>query len=403
MNPICKRGTRVRYLHVDLANGLPSPELSMRRLVALLIPIVFPLSLRAADWPQWMGPNRDGVWPETGILREFPKDGPKVEWRTEISAGYSGPAVADGRVFVADRVLAKGARNPEDPFDKKTIVKSTERVLCLDAANGKVLWKHEYECPYQISFPAGPRCTPTVNSGKVYSLGAMGDLYCLDAATGKVVWTKNFPRDYNAQAPTWGFCGHPLVYKDMLICVVGGQGSVAVAFEKETGNEKWKNLTAREPGYSPPTLITSGGKDQIAIWHGQALNGLDPFTGKEIWSVGLEPAYAMSIMAPRQHGDMLFAAGIGGAGVVEAGRRQGDADLAGRRLPGKRSCHVRRALPGQYDAAHREGDHLWRRSTRYAPRRRTRDGKKLWFNFAGNRERGRRGLQERRFRNGLLG
>ena len=114
----------------------------------------------------------------------------------------------------------------------------------------------------------------------------------------------------------WGFCGHPLMYKDLVICIVGGEGSVAVAFDKDTGKEKWKNLTAREQGYSPPTLITSGGKDQVVIWHAQALNGLDPLTGKELWSVGLEPMYGMSIMAPRQHGDKLFAAGIGGAGVV---------------------------------------------------------------------------------------
>jgi outer membrane protein assembly factor BamB len=288
----------------------------MRLTSALLLPLVLSLPLSAADWPQWMGPNRDAVWPETGILKTFPKDGPKILWRTEISAGYAGPAVAEGKVYVADRVLAKGAMNPADPFDAKTVVKSTERVLCLDAKTGKEIWKHEYECPYKISYPAGPRCTPTVSDGKVYSLGAMGDLNCLDAKSGKEVWKKNFPTDYQAPVPTWGFCGHPLIYKDLVICVVGGEGSVAVAFDKETGQEKWKNLSAREQGYSPPTLITSGGKDQIAVWHAQALNGLDPATGKLLWSVGLEPSFGMAIMAPRQHGDRLFAAGIGGACVV---------------------------------------------------------------------------------------
>lgn len=270
----------------------------------------------AADWPQWMGPNRDAVWSETGIVRSFPAGGPKVLWRTPIAAGYAGPAVADGKVYVADRVLAKGAMNPADPFNTKDRINSSERILCLDAKTGKEIWKHEYDCPYQISFPSGPRCTPTVSGGKVYALGAMGDLVCLDAATGKVAWSKKFPADYEAKVPTWGFCGHPLVYKDLVICVVGGQGSVAVAFDKETGKEKWKNLTARDPGYSPPTLIRSGEQDQVVIWHGQAINGLDPLTGKELWSVGLAPSYAMSIMAPRQHGNKLFAAGIGGAGLV---------------------------------------------------------------------------------------
>jgi outer membrane protein assembly factor BamB len=272
---------------------------------------------KADDWPQWMGPNRDGVWSETGTIRALPKDAHALRvWRVGISAGYSGPAVADGRVFVTDRVLAHGVKNPDDPFDVKQKVKSTERVLCFEARTGDELWKHEYPCPYQISYPAGPRCTPTVSGGKVYTLGAMGDLLCLEAKSGKELWSKNFPKDYGSKVPTWGFCGHPLVYKNLLICVAGGEGATAVAFDKDTGAEKWKALNSRETGYSPPTLIHAGGVDQLVIWHGHALNGLDPLTGKTYWTVGLEPLFGMSIMAPRQAGDRLFAAGIGGAAAV---------------------------------------------------------------------------------------
>lgn len=291
----------------------------MIRIAACSLTLALALPLSAADWPQWMGPNRDGVWPETGILKTFPKDpkdGPKVVWRTNISAGYAGPAVVGGKVFVADRVLGKGAMNPADPFDTKTRVNSTERILCLDARTGREKWKHEYDCPYQISYPAGPRCTPTVSDGHVFTLGAMGDLFCLAADSGKVQWSKNFPKDYGSKVPMWGFCGHPLVYKDFVICLVGGDGSVAVAFDKTTGKEKWKALNAREIGYSPPSLIKVGDKDVLVIWHSQAINGLDPLTGKVLWTVNLEPMFGMSIMAPRQSGDKLFAAGIGGAGVV---------------------------------------------------------------------------------------
>src|SRR5688572_26348296 len=124
----------------------------MRRLLPTVLLLSLPLPLAAADWPQWMGPNRDAVWPETGIVEKFPEK-LKVEWRVPLAGGYAGPAVAGGKVYVADRVLAKGAMNPADPFDAKTVVKSTERVLCLDAKNGKEVWKHEYECPYQISYP----------------------------------------------------------------------------------------------------------------------------------------------------------------------------------------------------------------------------------------------------------
>jgi outer membrane protein assembly factor BamB len=272
-------------------------------------------AVRADDWPQWMGPTRDGVWAETGVLDKFPKGGPKLLWSAPVGGGYSGPAVSGGKVYVLDRVLAKGARNPEDPFDTKMKVAGTERVLCLDAKTGKELWKHEYPCAYQVSYAAGPRCTPTVHAGKVYALGTMGDLHCLDAATGKVRWHKDLPKEYKAKVPQWGYCGHPLVYQNLLVVTAGGE-AVAVALDKDTGAEKWKALSSPDLGYCPPTLIRAHGKDQLAIWHGHALNGLDPLTGTELWKVPLEPLYAMSIMAPQQHGDKLFAAGIGGAGVV---------------------------------------------------------------------------------------
>ncbi|MCI0699813.1 MAG: PQQ-binding-like beta-propeller repeat protein [Planctomycetia bacterium] len=270
----------------------------------------------ADDWPQWLGPDRQSVWKETGIVQTLPKGGPKQLWRVPISAGYSGPVVVNGKVFVTDRVLAKGAANPDDPFDIKSKINSTERILCLDAKSGKQTWKHDYNCPYQISFPAGPRCAPTVADGKVYTLGAMGHLHCLDAAKGEVIWSKYFPKDYEMKVPMWGFCGHPLVYKNLLICIVGCEGGIVVAFDKDTGAEKWKALKTKEPGYSSPTIIRAGGVDQLVVWHPLAINGLDPLTGKLHWSVKLEPKYGMSIMVPRQHGDRLFAAGIGGAAVV---------------------------------------------------------------------------------------
>src|SRR5438105_2086462 len=123
-------------------------------------------SLRADDWPQWLGPQRDGVWREIGILEKFPAEGPKVRWRAPIGAGYTGPAVANGRVYVMDRQLAQGASNSSNPFARGEIP-GTERVLCLKEDDGEILWKHEYDCPYAVSYPAGPRATPTVHDGKV--------------------------------------------------------------------------------------------------------------------------------------------------------------------------------------------------------------------------------------------
>src|SRR2546430_5150314 len=119
--------------------------------------------------------SRDGVWRETGILEKFPAEGPKVRWRAPIGAGYTGPAVANGRVYVMDHQLAQGASNPSNPFARGEIP-GTERVLCLKEDDGKILWKHEYDCLYAVSYPAGPRATPTVHDGKVYTLGTEGNL-----------------------------------------------------------------------------------------------------------------------------------------------------------------------------------------------------------------------------------
>ena len=178
------------------------------------------------DWPQWLGPKRDGVWRENGIVEKFDQQ-PKLRWSLPIGGGYAGPAVASGRVYVLDRQLAKGNRNPQNSFDKGKL-QGTERILCLNESDGKVIWTHEYDCPYEISYPAGPRCTPTVDGERVYTLGAMGNLFCLNAKNGKVLWKSDFRKDYGAKVPVWGFAAHPLVDGDKLICLVGGNRGVAM-------------------------------------------------------------------------------------------------------------------------------------------------------------------------------
>lgn len=272
-------------------------------------------ALYADDWPQWLGPKRDSVWRETGILAKFSEAGPKVLWRKKVAGGYAGPAVAEGRVYVADFVTDADTRSASAP-DKRPAIKGHERILCFGAHSGDLIWTHSYECVYGISYPAGPRCTPTVHRSKVYALGAEGNLFCLDASNGSVLWSKDFKRDYKAKTPIWGYCGHPLVDGQKVICVVGGEEGVAYAFDKDTGKELWHALSAREPGYAPPTMIEAGGVRQLLIWHAESLNSLAPETGKLFWSVPLEPSFGMSIMAPRQLGDRLFAGGIGGKSVL---------------------------------------------------------------------------------------
>jgi outer membrane protein assembly factor BamB len=273
-------------------------------------------NLCADDWPQWLGPQRDGVWREKRLLEKFPATGPKVVWRTPISEGYSGPAVADGFVYITDRVRAKGVDNPKDPFGKGIKVAGKERVICLEQKTGDIVWTHEYDCPYQVSYGAGPRATPVVSGGKVYTLGTMGHLVCLDTKSGKEIWSKHLPTEYKTPVPLWGFAGHPLVDANRLICLVGGKGSVVVAFDKDKGHELWKALSANEPGYGPPMIYTFAGKRTLVLWSVEAVNGLDPESGKVYWSqpFGLTKVgggktqlrAGLAIATPRQIGDNLF-------------------------------------------------------------------------------------------------
>ncbi len=272
-------------------------------------------ALAQGDWPQWQGPTRDGRWHETGILSSFPADGPRVVWRAEVAHGYSGPAVADGKVFLSDFVKSEGDDRPNP--GKKSELSGTERVHCIDANTGTALWKHEYPCKYKLSYPNGPRATPAVDGDHVYVLGAEGHLCCLSTADGKVVWEKELKKEYGLElAPHWGFAAHPLVHGDRLFCVVGGEGSVAVAFDKTTGKELWRALSATEQGYCPPTIIRAGGVEQLLIWHSDSLNSLNPATGEVYWSFPLKPAYAMSIIAPIHIGEHLYTTALQGTSLL---------------------------------------------------------------------------------------
>src|ERR1019366_1174692 len=144
------------------------------------------------------------------------------------------------------------------------------------------------------------------SEGKVYTLGAVGNLFCFEAKTGKVVWSHDFQKDYGVDVPLWGFAAHPLIDGNRLICLVGGKGSIAVAFDKNNGKEIWKALSASEPGYSPPSIIEASGTRQLIIWHPEAINSLNPETGKGYWSVKQPTVNGTSIMTPRKLDDFLY-------------------------------------------------------------------------------------------------
>jgi outer membrane protein assembly factor BamB len=259
----------------------------------LLLLLSASTTVPADDWPQWFGPSRDGIWREKGLLETFPAEGPRIRWRTPIGSGYSGPAVAAGRVFTMDRF------SPGDGPD-------VERVLCLDEANGKILWVQEYPCRFNLSYPAGPRATPAIDGGRVYTLGTMGILACWDVQTGQRTWAHDLPAEFRGKVPTWGFAGQPLVDGTKLICLAGGEDACVVAFNKDTGAEIWRVLNAPEPGYSAPVIVEAGGCRQLIVWHPRALNSLDPETGKVYWSQPYTANAGMTIATPRKLHDLLL-------------------------------------------------------------------------------------------------
>jgi outer membrane protein assembly factor BamB len=280
--------------------------MNLRIATALLFTAAFAAVSLADDWPQWMGPTRDNVWRETGLIEKFPEGGPKIVWRAPVAGGYAGPAVAGGKLFVTDYVTQDDVK--VENFERKEST-GTERVHCLDAATGDTLWMHEYPVKYTISYPSGPRCTPNVDNGKVYTLGAEGNLICFDIESGDVVWQKDLVKEYNTKTALWGYASHPLIDGDKLICLVGGEGTHAVAFDKNTGSEIWRALTSKEQGYSPPTIIESGGVRQLILLRPNAVTAVDPETGSDYWSLPYEATNGSVIMSPVTSDKHMFVGG----------------------------------------------------------------------------------------------
>src|SRR5262245_5281084 len=283
----------------------------MVRVVAITLVALFSSmpSVHADDWPQWFGPKRDGVWREEGILEKFPADGPKRIWKTPIGAGYTGPAVAGAFVYVMDRVTDQPIKGNPAHGASST---GKERVLCLDAKTGDIVWTHEYDCAYQkISYGFGPRTTPSVVGNRVYTLGTMGDFRCLDAKSGKPVWTANFVKDFKALVPVWGWSSNPLVDGDRIITLVGGDKQAVMAFDRHTGKPVWNALTTEQIGYAPPVIFEIGGKRQLIVWHSESVNSLNPETGEKYWGEkyprDVPPTRPPApISTPRLAGDVLF-------------------------------------------------------------------------------------------------
>ncbi len=230
------------------------------------------------------------------MIDEFASPQIDILWRQPIGPGYSGPTVAEGRVFVTDR------RSEPEPV---------ERVHCFDAVTGTPLWDFSYPCVYTISYEAGPRAAVTVDAGRAYALGAMGHLHCLAAETGQVVWKRDLDQEYSIsddrRMPIWGIAAAPLIYRQLVIVHIGGRDNASiVAFDKASGDFVWKSLRDQAQ-YSAPILIEQAGRDVMVCWTADSVAGLDPATGNVYWRHPMEPSrMPIGIATPVVNGDRLF-------------------------------------------------------------------------------------------------
>jgi outer membrane protein assembly factor BamB len=272
---------------------------SVRTATATALLLLWAVAARAGDWPQWRGPDRDGVWHEAGVMRSFPAGGPRVAWRAPVGRGWSSPVVAAGRVYLTDAQVANAT--------------AIERVLCFDAATGKPLWVHEYPAAYPDWALApdggGPRSTPIVRDGRLFTLGAMGHLFCFDAATGAVAWMKDLAKELQVKEFT-GITASPLIEDELLILYTCGKpDACVVAFDRRSGKEAWRALDDSFT-YSSPIVFTAAGRRQCVVWTQEAVTSLEPATGKTLWRELLRTPGDMAVSTPVASGRRLLVGGL---------------------------------------------------------------------------------------------
>ncbi len=257
--------------------------------------LLLPALAQAADWPQWRGPHRDGTAPGFAVPATWPKTLKEV-WRVPVGEGHSSPVVVDGKIY-------QHTRQNDD-----------EVVRCLDLANGKELWRVRYAAPYTmhaaaVSHGKGPKATPAVSGGKVYTFGISGILSCLDARTGDLKWRKEFSKQYPQTAPLYGTAASPLVENGLCIAHVGGHDKGALmAFAAETGAVKW-TYAGDGPGYASPVVVTLAGERQVVTQTQSYFLGVALATGKLLWRLPFETEYDQNIITPVVYKDRLIYSG----------------------------------------------------------------------------------------------
>jgi outer membrane protein assembly factor BamB len=294
----------------------------------LLLSLAISLSacpIRSEDWPRWRGPRGDGTWNAPPLPDKWPDGGPKVVWRKPIGPGYAGITAADGRIYTLDLEAPIAVRDKADGDDGKP--DGVERVLCFEAATGRQMWSHKYQVKYGGlgGYANGPRTSPTIHEGLIYTLGAVGHLHCFDGKDGRIIWSHDTVAEFGAQAPEWGFAGSPLVDGDRVIVQLGAKdGGCVIAFDRLTGREKWRSLN--DPaGYCTPAVFETAAGRVLVLWTPKHIHALDPITGKSYWKVPYDVLYGVSIASPIYRDGIVFVTGYWeGSRAIKLGVRPTD-------------------------------------------------------------------------------
>jgi outer membrane protein assembly factor BamB len=269
---------------------------------SLFFLVLLAVAARGSDWPQFLGPTRNGVYLGSELAATWPKEGPPQLWQKNVGQGFSGPVVASGKLILFHRL-----------DDKET-------VECLDAKTGKANWSFDYPTAYRddFGFDEGPRATPAIADGRVYTCGAEGAMHCLDFVTGTNLWSVNAKTEFHAPKGFFGIACSPLIEGNSVLLMIGGRdGAGIVAFDKTNGNILWKS-TDDEASYSSPIAATINNRRYAFCLTRAGLVATDPPTGKIFFQFPFRPRIGSSVSAatPLIIGDLIFLSASYGAGAV---------------------------------------------------------------------------------------
>ena len=297
---------------------------------------------KADDWTQWRGPKRDGVSLEKGLLKAWPKEGPKLAWQVkDIGSGYSTPVVVGSRLYVLSN---EGLEN--------------EFVRAYSAASGKLIWSTRLGAvgnpKQQPSYPAA-RSTATVDGKVLYALGSDGDLACVDVSTGKALWTKSLRNDFGGAPGVWAYSESPLVDGNKLIVTPGGESASIVALDKKTGATLWKSAIPGEKAasYASAIAVEIGGVRQYVQYLSKGVVGVEAATGKLLWRYDktLDTRFGMHSLTPVVSANMIYSGAAAGGGVAKLTAAAGSFSVD--------SAYVERKAPNGLGGAVRLGEFLY--------------------------------------------